>query len=167
MYDRLDRQTVASSIAPLKRGTGDLQFYEPAHVGDRFWLLPGDLGLSDIEDELVKCWSDRRPARTGVPRHRRTPSGDGSCGGKLRRRIRVDRCRPQFRRAQSHSLDRRRFRGDPSDIPTSSPCKASKMPALVSRLGGLNGRIANNERRNWISRCQTGKCILWDMSFLD
>ncbi|MGO9742920.1 MAG: ParA family protein [Roseiarcus sp.] len=88
MYDRPDRRTVAASIAPLKRGIGDLEFFEATHVGDRFWLVPGDLGLSDIEDELVKCWSEcvdrqERAFRVTAALHRVVEYSAAHCGAEF------------------------------------------------------------------------------------
>jgi len=51
------RPTVSSSIAPLKRGRGDIdpQDLEDIHTG--FGLVVGDLGLSEFEDDLSAMWS--------------------------------------------------------------------------------------------------------------
>lgn len=51
-------RTVYGSLAPLIRGIGDIA--EPAivDVSDRLSLLPGDLTLSNFEDELSSQWPD-------------------------------------------------------------------------------------------------------------
>ena len=88
MYDRPARQTVAAALEPVKRGIGDLKFFDPANVGNRFWLVPGDLGLSDIEDELVQCWSDcvdrkERAFRVTTALHRIISHAATTCGAEL------------------------------------------------------------------------------------
>jgi chromosome partitioning protein len=56
IYDKKNRQTVYTSIEPLKRGVGDLNIRHPLKVSERFGLIPGDLNLSDFEDELSAQW---------------------------------------------------------------------------------------------------------------
>jgi cellulose biosynthesis protein BcsQ len=56
MYGSPERSTVATAVEPLKRGIGDLSLFDPVSVTDRFWLVPGDLALSDFEDELSDTW---------------------------------------------------------------------------------------------------------------
>lgn len=56
IYDTSARTTVYSSIEPLKRGIGDLKFHDPIKISPRFALIPGDLNLSDFEDELSSQW---------------------------------------------------------------------------------------------------------------
>jgi cellulose biosynthesis protein BcsQ len=48
--------TVYSSMQPLIEGTGDLFVPTPQQVGDRLALIPGDLTLSEVEDELSAQW---------------------------------------------------------------------------------------------------------------
>ena len=48
--------TVYSAMQPLMEGTGDLARVTPQVVGDRLALIPGDLALSEIEDELSTQW---------------------------------------------------------------------------------------------------------------
>ena len=48
--------TVYSAMQPLIEGTGDLSPVTPQVVGDRLSLVPGDLALSEIEDELSVQW---------------------------------------------------------------------------------------------------------------
>lgn len=75
IYDRANRRTVYSSIEPLKRGVGDLKFRAPIKISDRFGLIPGDLSLSDFEDELSAQWPkcvdrDERAFRVTAAFHR-------------------------------------------------------------------------------------------------
>jgi chromosome partitioning protein len=48
--------TVYSAMRPLIEGTGDLLTVTPQLVADRLGLIPGDLMLSEIEDELSTQW---------------------------------------------------------------------------------------------------------------
>ncbi len=48
--------TVYSAMQPLIEGTGDLLTVTPRIVANRLALLPGDLALSEIEDELSSQW---------------------------------------------------------------------------------------------------------------
>jgi cellulose biosynthesis protein BcsQ len=49
--------TVYSAMQPLIEGTGDLLRAAPQIVAERLALLPGDLTLSEVEDELSAQWS--------------------------------------------------------------------------------------------------------------
>ena len=48
--------SVLSAINPILRGTGDIAAPVPLSLGDRVWLLAGDLGLSRFEDNLSDAW---------------------------------------------------------------------------------------------------------------
>jgi cellulose biosynthesis protein BcsQ len=48
--------TIYSAMQPLIEGTGDLDRATPQVVADRLSLIPGDLSLSEIEDELSAQW---------------------------------------------------------------------------------------------------------------
>ena len=48
--------TVYSSMQPLIEGTGDLHVPGPQMVGRKLALIPGDLALAEIEDELSTQW---------------------------------------------------------------------------------------------------------------
>jgi cellulose biosynthesis protein BcsQ len=48
--------TVYSAMQPLIEGTGDLLQVTPQVVADRLGLIPGDLMLSETEDELSAQW---------------------------------------------------------------------------------------------------------------
>lgn len=49
-------RTVYGSLAPLRRGIGDIAEPPLVEVADRIHLLPGDLALSGFEDELSNQW---------------------------------------------------------------------------------------------------------------
>ena len=51
-------RTIYGSLAPLIRGTGDIDDPPVLQVVDRLHLLPGDLALSKFEDELSNQWPD-------------------------------------------------------------------------------------------------------------
>ena len=48
--------TIYGSLEPLKRGVGDIidPLLEP--VGDNLVLIPGDMALSNFEDDLSQVW---------------------------------------------------------------------------------------------------------------
>lgn len=48
--------TMLSALAPLIRGTGDIDVLAPHEAAERLWILPGDLGLSSFEDRLFDAW---------------------------------------------------------------------------------------------------------------
>jgi cellulose biosynthesis protein BcsQ len=56
IYEKNKRRTIYTSVEPLKRGVGDLKFDDPVKVYSRLFLIPGDLSLSDFEDELSVQW---------------------------------------------------------------------------------------------------------------
>ena len=50
-------RTVFDAVAPLMRGVGDVVLPPPtAALGERIFLLPGDLSLARFEDELSSAW---------------------------------------------------------------------------------------------------------------
>lgn len=49
-------RSVYSAVRPLVEGTGDVSAPEPVALSDRLKMLPGDLALSGIEDELTEAW---------------------------------------------------------------------------------------------------------------
>jgi cellulose biosynthesis protein BcsQ len=57
LWSSAGASTVYSSMQPLMEGTGDLQQATPQFVADRLSLIPGDLALSEVEDELSAQWS--------------------------------------------------------------------------------------------------------------
>ena len=48
--------TVLGALDPILRGVGDIASVQPHPVGERLWLLPGDLGLASFEDKLSETW---------------------------------------------------------------------------------------------------------------
>ncbi len=48
--------TAYSAMKQLIGGTGDLLEIKPEEVAERLTLIPGDLGLSEVEDELSNQW---------------------------------------------------------------------------------------------------------------
>lgn len=65
--DRLDElwdgpaagQTIVTAVAPLlEEGTGEVQMPNLEVISRRLALVPGDLGLARVEDELSSQWSD-------------------------------------------------------------------------------------------------------------
>ena len=61
--DRLDAiwtlrpsPTIAGAVDPLRRGIADIAPSEPELVTDKVSLVPGDLLLSDFEDDLAQQW---------------------------------------------------------------------------------------------------------------
>lgn len=51
-------RTMLGAVDRLAQGLGDIEIPEPWVVADRLDLIPGDLGLSLIEDFLSRAWSD-------------------------------------------------------------------------------------------------------------
>ncbi len=56
IYESEKPDTVYTAVEPVKRGVGDLHFFDPAMVTERLAIVPGDLLLSDFEDELSATW---------------------------------------------------------------------------------------------------------------
>ena len=56
LFSQDPRPTVFTAIAPIKRGIGDLADVSPVKLGSRLHLLPGDLALSEFEDDLSQNW---------------------------------------------------------------------------------------------------------------
>ncbi len=48
--------TIYGSIAPIKRGTGDILDPILEKINESLTLIPGDMGLSDFEDDLSQVW---------------------------------------------------------------------------------------------------------------
>lgn len=69
------RPTVYGAIERLKRGVGDVEQIAPEGIGNRVSLLPGDLLLSELEDDLSQQWPkcldrDERAFRVTTALHR-------------------------------------------------------------------------------------------------
>lgn len=61
---RLDKAgTIAQAVQPIMDGMGDIATFEPLAIGERLWLLPGDLGLSSFEDKLSDAWPRSFPGK--------------------------------------------------------------------------------------------------------
>jgi len=56
LYEAGAPDTVFTALAPVKRGVGDLRFFDPRIVTERLSIVPGDLLLSDFEDDLSETW---------------------------------------------------------------------------------------------------------------
>jgi cellulose biosynthesis protein BcsQ len=48
--------TVATAIAPIMEGVGDVELFHPVEVDDRLWVVPGDVDLAVFEDKLSAAW---------------------------------------------------------------------------------------------------------------
>jgi cellulose biosynthesis protein BcsQ len=56
--DEDEGKTIWSSIKPLIEATGDVKKIEPIQQGQRLFLLPGDIRLSEFEADLNKFWTE-------------------------------------------------------------------------------------------------------------
>lgn len=56
LWDEGIHGTIYGAISPLIEGVGDISVETPREISDRLWLIPGDLALSAIEDELSTTW---------------------------------------------------------------------------------------------------------------
>jgi cellulose biosynthesis protein BcsQ len=56
LYETICPDTIYTAVEPVKRGIGDLRFFDPKSVTERLFIVPGDLLLSDFEDELSATW---------------------------------------------------------------------------------------------------------------
>lgn len=48
--------TIYGAVEPIKRGVGDIRDPLLEEINDSLVLLPGDMGLSDFEDDLSQVW---------------------------------------------------------------------------------------------------------------
>ncbi|WP_370943583.1 ParA family protein [Amycolatopsis sp. cg5] len=67
--------TIATAVAPIREGLGDIDTPAPIEITDGLWLLPGDLELSAFEDKLSETWpkcftGDKAALRTTTAFHR-------------------------------------------------------------------------------------------------
>lgn len=53
-----DGNTIWSSLKPVARGTGPVRQIDALEVGSRLYLAPGDVLLSEYEEELPAGWTD-------------------------------------------------------------------------------------------------------------
>jgi chromosome partitioning protein len=56
LWDEGIHETIYGAISPLIEGVGDIKVETPRSISERLWLIPGDLALSAIEDELSTTW---------------------------------------------------------------------------------------------------------------
>ena len=75
IYEARKPNTIFTAVEPVKRGVGDLHFFNPVSVTDGLAIIPGDLLLSDFEDELSATWPrcvdrDERAFRVTAAFHR-------------------------------------------------------------------------------------------------
>jgi cellulose biosynthesis protein BcsQ len=67
--------TIATAVAPIREGLGDIFVPSPIQINDGLWLLAGDLELSGFEDKLSESWpkcftGDQSALRTTTAFHR-------------------------------------------------------------------------------------------------
>ena len=75
MYQAQKPDTIFTAVEPVKRGIGDLHLFDPVTVTEGLAIIPGDLLLSDFEDELSSTWPrcvdrDERAFRVTAAFHR-------------------------------------------------------------------------------------------------
>jgi cellulose biosynthesis protein BcsQ len=75
IYEADKTDTIYSAIEPVKRGAGDLRLFDPLAVTAGVAILPGDLMLSNYEDDLSAAWprcldGDERAFRITCAFHR-------------------------------------------------------------------------------------------------
>lgn len=56
IYEAKKPNTIFTAVEPVKRGVGDLHLFDPMRVTEGLAIVPGDLLLSDFEDELSAAW---------------------------------------------------------------------------------------------------------------
>ena len=56
IYEANKPETIFTAVEPVKRGVGDLRLFDPLTVTEGLAIVPGDLLLSDFEDELSATW---------------------------------------------------------------------------------------------------------------
>lgn len=54
--DSAHRQTILGAIRPILRGIGDIEEPHVEELNEGLGLVPGDLGLSTVEDKLADAW---------------------------------------------------------------------------------------------------------------
>jgi chromosome partitioning protein len=75
IYEAATPDTIFTAVEPVKRGIGDLRLFDPLSVTEGLAVIPGDLLLSDLEDELSTQWPkcvdrDERAFRVTAAFHR-------------------------------------------------------------------------------------------------
>lgn len=56
LWDTKQELTVYGSMKPLISGIGDIRVKSPLKITERLYLVPGDLTLSEVEDQLSETW---------------------------------------------------------------------------------------------------------------
>jgi len=56
LWDDSARGTIYGLISPLIDGIGDIDVGVPRKIAENLWLIPGDLALSAVEDDLSTTW---------------------------------------------------------------------------------------------------------------
>ena len=56
LWDLKPRPTIFGAIERLKRGVSDIETIQAEAITNRVFLIPGDLQLSEIEDDLSQLW---------------------------------------------------------------------------------------------------------------
>ncbi|CAJ65453.1 MULTISPECIES: ParA family protein [Frankia] len=81
--------TMATAIAPIMEGVGDVELPDPVMIEDGLWLLPGDVELSVFEDRLSAAWpnsflgKDIAALRTTTALHRVIDNGARTVGAEI------------------------------------------------------------------------------------
>ena len=75
IYEAQKPDTFFTAVEPVKRGVGDLHLFDPVSVTGGLAIIPGDLLLSDFEDQLSATWPlcvdrDERAFRVTAAFHR-------------------------------------------------------------------------------------------------
>ena len=87
-YDNPDRATISTAVTPLMRGVGDVRLSAPRAVSERFHIVPGDLNLSEFEDDLSTEWPEcldrnERAFRVSAAFHRVIAHAGSECRADL------------------------------------------------------------------------------------
>jgi cellulose biosynthesis protein BcsQ len=82
------RPTIYGSLEKLRRGVADIEPQAPEFVAGRVALIPGDLQLSEIEDDLSQLWPkcldrDERAFRVTTALHRVVTDAANRTGASL------------------------------------------------------------------------------------
>jgi cellulose biosynthesis protein BcsQ len=56
--DRPDGQTVWTALKPIAEAQGSFKLIDPFELSSRLFLLPGDIRVSDFEEELNDFWRE-------------------------------------------------------------------------------------------------------------
>lgn len=83
-----DTGTIATALAPIREGLGDIDPPRPVQITDGLWLLPGDLELSGFEDKLSETWfrcfdGDKAALRATTAFHRLIETAQADVGAEI------------------------------------------------------------------------------------